>query len=104
MTELAQRHHCQEQVYGDRLGRWNCQKWAVVQRDGKWYCHVHDPEYIAEKGKKQQAKWNEKWLRKEAVHKRERILVSLGFEFDTDLLESHLQAIRQFIQSLEEAK
>lgn len=36
----------------------------TVTRDSKLYCRIHDPEYIAEKRRKEQAKWEKEWAEK----------------------------------------
>ena len=49
---------CQTRIVGDRGFAWQCQKKPVVTRDGKLYCKIHDPEYVAEKHRKWQEKYD----------------------------------------------
>ena len=53
-----------------------CHKKAVVEREGRLYCKVHNPEYIKEKRRKEQEKYNkeqderqEEYARHDALEK-----------------------------------
>jgi len=58
---------CSVKVWSN--SRWpssrNCANTAVVEQDGKWYCKIHSPEYITEKNRKRDEKWEAK---RKALH------------------------------------
>ena len=56
---------CHTRIYGGRGFGWQCTKKVVVTRNGKRYCKIHDPEYIAEKRRKWQEKFDKEWAKKE---------------------------------------
>ena len=99
----TEKYQCEERVYGARLETWQCQNRAVVQRNGKWFCRVHDQEYIAQKRRVQEEKWNRKWAEKRAMQEKRNILAEIGKGFDIALLRRNAQTIREFIETLKEA-
>ncbi len=56
MAELGK---CSKHFY-DGWTRVRCSREAIVERDGLSFCKVHDPEYIAERTRKRQEKWDAK--------------------------------------------
>ena len=63
---------CSKIVPGAGWYRHDCSRKATVERDGKWWCWQHDPEYVAEKRRKEEEKWEVDSKKRSANWARER--------------------------------
>ena len=99
---MAEKHRCEETVWGGRVNSWHCQNWAVVQRDNKRYCKIHDPEYIAEKRRKWQENFDKERAERYKQWHRAKIIRQLLEGFDTAILENNRTKIREFISTIKD--
>ena len=63
---------CSKIVPGAGWYRHDCSRKATVERDGKWWCWQHDPEYVAEKRRTEEEKWEADSKNRSAKWDRER--------------------------------
>ena len=89
---MVEKKQCQAQVYGDRFSH-QCQKNAVAERDGKFYCMVHDPEYIKEKRRKWDEKFDKEYIESQERYHREEVIKRVCEPFTTEWLEANANFI-----------
>jgi len=67
--KIKEKTKCCERVRDDTGWHYyQCNKNAVVKRKGKFYCKIHDPEYIKEKNKKNDEKYEKEKCKQCGYH------------------------------------
>ena len=99
---MADKQQCEITIFSGRGWTNRCVRKAVVQRGDKWYCKIHDPEYIAEKKRKWDEKFDKEWAEKKVRWHRAEVIEQLIGGFDTTTLERNLSKIREFISTIKD--
>ena len=83
----AKKERCCERVQSN-FNFYQCSNRASVMRDGKHYCGRHDPVAVAERKKKQFAKWDTKNNAVNEIYRRRAACVNACEGISTEALEA----------------
>ena len=101
---VEEKEQCQQVIYDDRGPDWLCTKKAIVERDGKFYCKIHDPEYIKEKHRKWQEKFDKEFAENTIRDHRKSVIRKVCEPFTTEWLEANafvLKASKDMYEALQ---
>lgn len=93
---------CSERIY-ERGWPHPCSRDGVVERNGKWYCRQHDPEKVAERVRKRDAKYEadqKRWQLRCACDEARDNLVKLACEHRAMLPAPVQEAIDAYLAAV----